>query len=35
VMSGLTQTTYYFTMTAFDKVGHESDRTAVESIEAE
>jgi hypothetical protein len=35
VMSGLTQTTYYFTMTAFDKAGHESDRTAVESIEAE
>ena len=35
VMSGLMQATYYFTMTAFDKAGHESDRTAVESIEAE
>ena len=35
VMSGLTNTTWYFAMTAFDKSGHESDRTEVASIAAE
>jgi hypothetical protein len=35
VMTGLTNTTWYFAMTAVDKAGHESDRTQVESIVAE
>ena len=35
VMTGLTNTTWYFAMTAVDKSGHESDRTQVESIVAE
>lgn len=35
VMDGLTPTTWYFAMTAFDSKGHESDRTEVASIIAE
>ena len=35
VMTGLTNTTWYFAMTAVDKTGHESDRTQVESIVAQ
>ena len=27
-MTGLTQTTWYFAMTAYDSAGRESDRTA-------
>ena len=32
VFTGLTQTTWYFAMTAYDTAGRESDRTATESI---
>ena len=32
VFTGLTQTTWYFAMTAYDTAGRESDRTAVASI---
>jgi Putative Ig domain len=32
VFTGLTQTTWYFAMTAYDSAGRESDRTAVASI---
>jgi len=35
VMTGLTPTTWYFAITAYDKAGHESDRTLVESIVAD
>jgi len=35
VMSSLTPTTWYFAISAYDKAGHESDRTQVESIIAE
>jgi hypothetical protein len=35
VLTGLTPTTWYFAMTAYDSGGRESDRTAVESIAAE
>jgi hypothetical protein len=35
VLSGLTQTTWYFAMTAYDTAGRESDRTAVATLVAE
>jgi hypothetical protein len=35
VLSGLTQTTWYFAMTAYDTAGNESDRTAVATLVAE
>jgi hypothetical protein len=35
VLSGLTQTTWYFAMTAYDTAGRESDRTAVATLVAQ
>ena len=35
VLTGLTQTTWYFAMTAYDSAGRESDRTAVASLAAQ
>jgi hypothetical protein len=35
VLSGLTQTTWYFAMTAYDTAGNESDRTAVATLIAQ
>jgi hypothetical protein len=35
VLSGLTQTTWYFAMTAYDTAGNESDRTAVATLVAQ
>ncbi len=35
VLSGLSQTAWYFPMTAYDTAGNERDRTAVASIAAE
>jgi hypothetical protein len=35
VLSGLTQTTWYFAMTAYDTAGNESDRTAVATLAAQ